>query len=175
MSGTLVLRHLSAFRAELGPTLVERALHTLPQTLQAEVEVLVAGAWLSVDKLDQVYQAMSDTSGRPLEELLPVITERGNEAAFSTIWSALLRMAPGRLVLQRATVVFEKSYSHGVLRATSTEGGSRFELTHWPNVPRNRLLGISAATRAVLRLTGKLNVSVAFESTDDGAIFTVRY
>lgn len=175
MSGTLVLRHLSAFRSELGPTLVDRALETLPEALQDEVEALVAGAWLAVDRVDQLYEAMSKTCGRPLEELLPVITERGNEAAFSTIWSALLRMAPGRLVLQRATVVFEKSYSHGVLRATSTTGGATLELTHWPDVPRNRLLGISAAARAALRLTGKLDVRVAFRSTHDGAVFTILY
>jgi len=175
MSGTLVLRHLSAFRSEFGPSVVGHALRTLPVTLQAELEALVAGSWLAVDTLDQLYEALSKTCGRPLEQLLPLIAERGNEEAFSTIWSALLRMAPGRLVLQRATVIFEKSYSHGVLQASSTENGANLELTHWPNVSRNRLLGIAAAVRAVLRLTGKANVTVGFESTHDGAMFTVLY
>ncbi len=175
MSGTLVLRHLSAFRTELGEEAVARAIATLPDSLQAEVAALVAGAWLAVAKLDQVYTAMADVSGRRLEDLLPLITERGNEEAFSTIWRALMRMAPGRLVLQRATVVFEKTYSHGVMRARSTEGGAVLELTHWPSVTRNRLLGIAAATRAALRLTGKDGVHVDFETTPDGAVFQVRY
>lgn len=84
-------------------------------------------------------------------------------------------MAPGRLILRRATTLFEKSYTHGVLKAHDVEDGAKLVLSHWPGVTRNRLLSTSAGMRAAFKLAGKPGVDVSFEHHDDGATFYVRF
>lgn len=110
MSATLVLRHLVGFRSELGSGAVDRALQGLPTELQREVEALVAGAWLDVGKIDIVYESIAAEAGRPLEELFPTVIEAANAQVFNTVWKALLRLAPGRLVVRRAAAVYRKSF-----------------------------------------------------------------
>ncbi len=175
MAAALVLRHLDAFRHVLGVDVVDGAIGRLPPVLEAEVSALVPGAWLAVDKVDIVYTSIAKAGGRELEELFPIAIERGNEAAFSTVWKALLRMAPGRLILRRATTLFEKSYTHGVLTATDVEGGAELVLSHWPGVTRNRLLGTAAGMRAAFKLAGKPGADVMFEFSEDGATFYVQF
>ena len=175
MAATLILRHLDAFRLEVGVDTVDRAIASLPLPVQRELEALVPGAWLGCDRIDMVYEAIARESGRPLDDLLPMVAERGNEDAFSTVWKALLRMVPGRLIVRRAATVFAKSYTHGMMEARSTDAGLQLELTHWPNVPRNRLLGIASGARAILRVAGQPDVHVAWERTPDGALFNVRF
>lgn len=175
ISATLAIRHLDAFRAEVGAETVRQAIATLPRPLQIEIDALVSGAWLSVDDLDQVYEAIAQQAGRPLSELLPAAVLRGNEAAFNSIWKVLLRMAPGRLLLRRSTAVFQKTYSHGVMQAVDTGKEVYLELTHWPGASENRLLGTAAGIRAAMRVAGYLTVKVDYTRTEDGARFTVEF
>jgi len=155
MSGTLVRRHLDAFRAELGVDTVDAAIATLPVSIREELDTLVSGAWFSCNLADIVYDAIAEASGRDVEELLPIAAERGSVDAFSSVWKALMRMAPGRLLVKRASAMFEKSYTHGKLTATDVGEDIRLDLTHWPNVHRNRILGTAAGIRAVLQLAGR--------------------
>ena len=111
----------------------------------------------------------------PLEELLPAVAERANRDTMSTIWRPLLRLAPGRLIVKRAAALFGKTYTHGVLTAQNTEEGMLLELSHWPGVERNRLLGIAAGSRAALLLAGNFDATIDFESAPDGAVFRVRF
>ncbi|MCR9164893.1 MAG: hypothetical protein ACE37F_30885 [Nannocystaceae bacterium] len=174
MSATLVLRHLDAFRAEVGSNTVDRALASLPEAVRDEVDALVPGAWLDCPRIDDIYDAIALEAGDSVEGLLPAVAERGTHDAFSSVWRALLRMAPGRLVVKRAASLFEKSYTHGVLSAVNSPEGMTLELTHWPGVPRNRLLGIAAGSRAALRLAGKFEASIDFQTSPDGAYFFVK-
>lgn len=175
MSATLALRHLDAFRAEVGLNSVGRALASLSEPTRHEVDALVPGAWLDCHVLDTIYDAIARESGRTVEDLLPRVAERGAQDAFSTVWKALLRMAPGRLVVKRAAAMFEKSYTHGVMTAQNSADGMELDLTHWPGVARYRLLGIAAGSRAALRLAGKFEATIEFENTPDGARFFVRF
>ena len=175
MSATLVLRHLDAFRAEVGMNAVGQALASLSESTQREVDALVPGAWLDCERIDSIYDAIARESGRTVDELLPLVAERGAHDTFSTVWKALLRMAPGRLVVKRAAAMFEKSYSHGVMAAVNSPEGMDLELTQWPGVARYRLLGICAGSRAALRLAGKFEASIDFERTPDGARFFVKF
>jgi hypothetical protein len=175
MSGTLVLRHLDAFRAEVGEDTVARALAGLPGELQKELDALVSGGWLAVDQLDRVYDAIAHEASRSIDELLPIVATRGNEEAFSTIWKVLLRMAPGRLLLRRSTAVFRKTYTHGVMEAVETGSEVYLELTHWPGITKNRMVGIAAGTRAAMRVAGYPDTRVDYQPTDDGARFTLRF
>ena len=174
MSATLVLRHLDAFRAELGLDIVDRAIAGLPRPMREELDALVSGAWFACEDVDTVYEAIATAAGRDLEELLPVVTQRGNADTFSTVWKALMRMAPGRLLLKRAGAMFEKTYTHGRLTATDLGDDVCLDLTHWPGVPNNRLLGTAAGVRAVLRLAGRSDARVECERTPDGARFLIR-
>lgn len=175
MSATLVLRHLDAFRAEVGLNVVGRALASLPESTRHEVDALVPGAWLDCPRIDTIYDAIAYESKSTVEALLPRVAERGAHDAFSTVWKALLRMAPGRLVVKRATAMFEKTYTHGVIVAENSDEGMHLELTHWPDVGHYRLLGIAAGSRAALHLAGKFKASIDFERSPDGARFFVRF
>ncbi len=175
ISATLVLRHLAGFRDALGNETVDRGLETLPIELRMEVEALVAGAWLAVDKVDTIYDAIAHEAGRSMESMVPSVIEAANERVFSTVWKALMRLAPGRLILRRAAAVYRKSYTHGVMTTQDLDDGSiQVELTHWPEITRNRILGISSGIRAILRLSGTSNPQVTHRKTPDGVCFVVR-
>lgn len=174
MSATLVLRHLDAFRAELGVDVVDAAIARQPTAVREELDALVSGAWFACDRVDAIYDSLAAITGRDVEELLPVAAERGNVDAFSSVWKALMRMAPGRLLIKRASAMFEKSYTHGKLTATDVGQDVQLDLTHWPNVPRNRILGTAAGIRAVLRLAGRSDAQVEHERPPDGARFMIR-
>ncbi len=175
MSATLVLRHLVGFRAELGDNAVDGALERLSAELRDEVDALVAGAWLDVDKIDIVYEGIATEAGRSLEELFPTIIEAANEQVFNTVWKALLRLAPGRMIIRRAAAVYRKSYTHGVMTARDIEGGVELDLTHWPGITRNRILGIIAGARAALRISGSADARLSHRRTPDGVCFAVRF
>lgn len=175
MSATLVLRHLVGFRSELGSGAVDRALQGLPTELQREVEALVAGAWLDVGKIDIVYESIAAEAGRPLEDLFPTVIEAANAQVFNTVWKALLRLAPGRLVVRRAAAVYRKSYTHGVMTARDVEGGIELDLTHWPGITRNRILGTIAGVRAGLRISGNVDARVSHRRTTDGVCFVIQF
>ncbi len=175
MSATLVLRHLSGFRAELGIDTVGRALEALPPELRDEVEALVAGAWLDVGKIDVIYGTIAAEAGRALEELFPTVIETANEQVFNTVWKALMRLAPGRMIVRRAAAVYRKSYTHGVMTPRDVPGGVELDLTHWPGITRNRILGISAATRAALRISGSPDARLSHRRTSDGVCFLIRF
>lgn len=174
MSATLVLRHLVGFRAALGDAPVDAALEKLPAPLRAEVDALVAGAWLDVDKIDIIYESIAAEAGRSLEELFPTVIESANEQVFNTIWKALLRLASGRMVMRRAAALYRKSYTHGVMTPRDVEGGVELELSHWPGITRNRILGITAGMRAGLRISGSPDARVSHRRTSDGVCFLIR-
>jgi hypothetical protein len=175
VSGTLILRHLEAFRTEVGRVPVERALAAQPEEVRHELETLVPGAWFDTRHVDDLYRAIADEAGEPMETLLPRAFERGNRETMSTVWRALLRMAPDRIVLSRVRTVFEKSYSHGVVSAELTDDGGRVVLTHWPGIENNRLIGLAAGIQAALRLRGHTHAQVSFERHPDGAVFNARF
>lgn len=175
MSANLVLRHLVGFRMELGSDAVDRALRTLPTELQGEVGTLVAGDWLAVDKIDIVYGSIAEETDRSLEQLVPTVIGPANEQVFNTVWKALLRLAPGRLILRRAPAVYRKSYSHGVMTCREVEGVVELDVTHWPGITRNRIQGITAGIRATLRISGSEDARVTHRRTPDGACFVLRF
>jgi hypothetical protein len=175
ISATLVLRHLAGFRDALGNDTVARGLETLPAQLQMEIEALVAGAWLAVEQVDIIYDAIAREAGRSVESMVPTVIAAANERVFSTVWKALMRLAPGRLILRRAAAVYRKRYTHGVVTTRDLEdGGIEVDLTHWPGITRNRILGISSGIRAILRLSGTSNPQVTHRKTPDGVCFVVR-
>ncbi len=176
MSGALLLNHFRAFENEVGTDAYRTGLATLPPELNAEIDALVPAAWLSVDVVDQVYEAVAAAASRDLSELFPLAIQRGLEATYSTFWRALLRMASDRALLSRAPKMFAKSYTHGVLRGRLRRPGHyALSLTHWPGVTQYRLLGTASGMAAVLRMTGREQVHVTFEPTSDGADFDVRW
>ncbi len=175
MSATLVLRHLVGFRAELGDKAVDEALKKIPAPLREEVDALVAGAWLGVDKIDILYESIAAQAGRSLEELFPTVIESANEQVFNTVWKALLRLAPGRMIVRRAAAVYRKSYTHGVMTPRDVEGGVELDLTHWPGITRNRILGIIAGMRAALRISGSADARISHRRTSDGVCFMVQF
>jgi hypothetical protein len=176
LSGTIVLRNLAAFREEVGPTVVERAIASLPPESQAELDALVPGAWVSVEVVDATYEAIAREGHREIEELYPKVVRRGVTNALRTVWKWLLRLTTDRALVSRTPIIYRRGHSTGDLRTDIVSPGvAEIELTGWPNVPPLRLLGVACGIRTTLEVAGRREVTVAYERTPDGASFRARW
>ncbi len=177
MSGALVKSYLETFERLFGEQVVRRATSSLPASTQAELDALVAAAWVPVEDVDRLFETYAAITNRPPEELVQEVVASGHRATYGRLWKSLLRLTAPKVLLTRASTMFAKSYSHGVLTAkrTETKFTSLIRLTHWPRISDLRLLGTATGIRTVLELTGRGGVEVSFERTSEGADFAARW
>lgn len=177
MSGALVKSYLETFERLFGDEVVRRATNELPTSLQAELEALVAAAWMPVTDVDRLFEAYAAVTNRPADELVQEVVASGHRATYGRVWKSLLRLTAPKVLLTRASTMFAKSYSHGVLTAkrSDTKFASLIRLTHWPSISDLRLLGTATGIRTVLELTGRGGVEVSFERTPEGADFAAHW
>lgn len=176
LSGAIVLRNLDAFRAEVGPQSVARAIASLPDAQQAEIEALVPSSWIPVATVDAAYQAIATQAGRDLLELYPVVVRQGVANALRSVWKWLLRLTTDRALVSRTPIIYRRGHSVGELTTRIVAPGhAEVVLTGWSDIPPLRQLGVACGIRATLEVAGRRNVEVTHDPTPDGVAFTARW
>jgi hypothetical protein len=176
LSGTIVLRNLDAFRAEVGPQCVARAVATMPESVQTELDALVPTAWMPVESVDALYEAIAAEADREITELYPTVVVLGVTNALQTVWKWLLRLTTDRALVSRTPVIYERGHNVGTLETRIVAPGrAEIILSRWPHVPPLRLLGIACGVRATLEVAGRKDVSVRYDLTPEGATFHARW
>ena len=176
LSGAIVLRNLEAFRDEVGAPCVEAALSKLSAPMKAEFEALVPAAWVAVKVVDTAYAAIAEEADRPLEELYPVVVQRGVRNALQTVWRWLLRLTTDRALVSRTPIIYSRGHNTGKLSSEIVAPGhAQIQLTEWPDMPRLRMMGVACGVQATLEVAGRRNVEVTFDPTPDGAKFEARW
>ena len=170
------MRNLDAFRAEVGPQCVERAISSLSQDQRDEIEALVPAAWIAVETVDAAYEAIATDAGEDLLTLYPAVVRRGVADALQTVWKWLLRLTTDRALVSRTPIIYKRGHSVGEL-TTHIPGPGRAEivLTGWPGVSPLRQLGIACGIRATLEVAGRRDVDVTYDRTPEGAVFKARW
>jgi hypothetical protein len=171
-----VLRNLDVFRSEVGPECVARALATLSEDAQAQMEALVPAAWVPVEIVDTSYAAIAREAGRELDELYPLVVKQGVRNALQTVWRWLLRLTTDRALVSRTPMIYDRGHNTGQLATEITSpGNARIVLTGWPEIPKLRMMGLACGIQATLEVAGRRDVEVTFDSAPDGAVFQARW
>lgn len=176
LSGAIVLRNLDAFREEVGPQCVARAIARMPPSAQAELEALVPAAWVPVETVDATYEAIAGEAGRELPELYPKVVHRGVINALRTVWKWLLRLTTDRALVSRTPVIYERGHNVGKLKThILAPGRAEIVLTEWASVSPLRMMGIACGIRATLEVAGRKDVQVTYHPMPGGATYHARW
>lgn len=176
LSGALYLRNEQVFRRVVGDEVVEQALASLTKEQQDILASAVPAAWIPVCVVDDCYEAIARFAGRDLKLFYPEVIRVGVSETLRSVWKVLIRLTTDRALLSRASVIYGRGHSVGVLKATIDEpGNGTVVLSGWPGVPELRRLGVATGIQAVMDVAGRKNVTVHYECTEDGAIFHVRW
>lgn len=172
LSAAVVLNHLRAAREIVGHEVVKDGLDRLSAAQQEELEAAVPAARIRTETFDAAVRAIAGVAKRDVHALLDEIVERGTERLFGTVWRAFLRLATDRMIVARTAVIYARTLSCGTMRSEiARPGHARVQLSGWPDVPKMRLVALTAGIRGVLRVAGRKDVTSRFERSPDGALF----
>lgn len=171
VSAAVVRDQLEACKKLVGHELVEGALSELPPTTRSHFEAMLPVSWIPADAVQQCYAAIAQAAERPVLELQAELVRIGLKNTLSTLWRTVLRFTSDEALISRTPLLYSRSFSRGRLSAdTYAPGKAQLVLTGWAHVPELHLNGLSVGVETVLRLAGRKQPSVTYESTPDGAV-----
>jgi len=167
-----VLARQRANEAIVGRAVVEAALESVDAQLAALWRGVTAMAWVSLDELELVQDAIAQAAGRDPETLHDEVIRRSVEDALKTLYRIVLRQASDRWLVSRTSTIFRKTRNTGHLTSTIQEPGcAELELTDWPKIRDRYLRQIAVGIERVLTLCGRADVRVRYSRTTEGAMF----
>lgn len=171
VAGTMVHNTLEFFRQRYGAPHLEAALGALPVADREALEVLPIG-WAPLRALVRLYEQLSQRHDVSVEKLHSEAARWSAERTLSTIWRTLLRFTSDSALVQRAPVIYGRTWSKGALSARPLGAGrAELVLSGWPDVPEFALRSLRIGIGTTLELAGRGEVRMTSDRTPDGAIF----
>jgi hypothetical protein len=174
--GAGVLARLRANEQIVGRAAYDSALRAVPAELRTEVEGLTPLAWIDLDRVELVQDAIATAAGRDAEELHDEAIRRAQEQTFRTLYRLALRLASDEWLVSRTAAMFRRTRAIGSLASSMPEPGrADLVLSEWPGIRDRYARQVAIGIETLLTLTDRRDVKVRYDLEPDGARFVVTW
>ncbi|HMJ14250.1 MAG TPA: hypothetical protein VK524_22700, partial [Polyangiaceae bacterium] len=141
-----------------------------------DFENITSLGWVPISSMESVFAELAAARGQSVTELHEEVARISTERTLRTVWRMLLRLTTDEALINRARVLFSRSYNRGKLEVFITAPGrAEATLQDWPGAPAWTLRGTRIGIETALRLAGRNNVRVSYERRPFGAVFAVTW
>jgi hypothetical protein len=162
-AASVIQNQLHLLEEIAGSERFEQALSHLPDDYREELAALTSVGWCRLAAANTLIRSVAFELGRDPVELADTITQRSLIRNFRTVWRVMLRFTTDEALMQRTSLIYEKTSDQGKLRATLPRPGrADLEFECWPNVDPIDLSGLAVGIRTVLEIAGRKHVKVSY-------------
>ena len=176
MLGAAVLSRCRALAAVAGEPAVSAAQRSLPADLRARLESVNAVAWIALDDVEALTDAVAHMVDREPEAFHDEVIRRSVDDALLGIYRFALRFATDAWLVSRTPSIFLRTRSLGrLVCAMPRSGEARLTLTEWPGILDRHARQVAIGVERMLVLTGREGTRVTHVLNASGAVLDVTW
>jgi len=170
------IMHMRQILQQRYPEALERALSKVPSTVREEFLNASSMSWVSTTTDYAVHDAVAQELGREAVPFHEEILREAVDRSFKTLWRILLRFTTDEALVARTPAIYARTRNAGEMTSRLTEKGrAQCVLKNYPSITARDAKSITVGLSVVMTLTGRKNVNIAFQKTDDGAVYTMTW
>ncbi|MGH7285883.1 MAG: hypothetical protein ACRELY_30560, partial [Polyangiaceae bacterium] len=151
VSGAVILDQLRVVADLHGEGVLKRARESLPREMQDELASMLAISWIESRTAMEFKNAIAREIGRDPIDFQKWVVKTAVLRTIHQVWRALLARVKDGALVQRAPLLYSKTFDRGRLVVVKNDDTStELLVTGWHSMPDYDCIGLSSGIEAVL-------------------------